>query len=486
MAQIKLLSIKRNEEASYFYAEKNDSATLDSNRNVEVQENHDAPHVSTKARKEEERMSKKVQKQKIKEMKQREKEKRKSLINSRKEIVGSVDTLKRGDPAETKINGGFQVGINVNDAAKNKSEESLNDNEEPREEPGEIRHEHEEASNQHEDLNKEHELVSSELSITTHDHSTRENVEITEHATSSKELAASGETRASSSEGHADLESGSKSRLEKPREVEETITMQSAHSVEDAPTEIFHHPKINPAILESDGGQHLEIEISEVTDFDDETSGSDQVIVMQIPLPTKTPKSSRVRYLLRQFNKLKAVSTWMTFSLNVMERPDEEDKEEKRKSVRFQEETEEIGRSEEESNDHEHASINIGGDFTGTSDDDSVRPPLEPAVEIVSKEERSKNESCVDLDHVFAASEQEVSATETVPEQNHVGMVKVNGDTKVNGSTKVNGKTKVGNGDTKMDELVEINLNESNENKNTATTKKEKRKKSGLIRCCFP
>jgi hypothetical protein len=486
MAQIKLLSIKRNEEASYFYAEKNDSATLDSNRNVEVQENHDAPHVSTKARKEEERMSKKVQKQKIKEMKQREKEKRKSLINSRKEIVGSVDTLKRGDPAETKINGGFQVGINVNDAAKNKSEESLNDNEEPREEPGEIRHEHEEASNQHEDLNKEHELVSSELSITTHDHSTRENVEIPEHATSSKELAASGETRASSSEGHADLESGSKSRLEKPREVEETITMQSAHSVEDAPTEIFHHPKINPAILESDGGQHLEIEISEVTDFDDETSGSDQVIVMQ---NTSTYQNTQViegEILVATVQQVESGLDLDDIFAECNGTPDEEDKEEKRKSVRFQEETEEIGRSEEESNDHEHASINIGGDFTGTSDDDSVRPPLEPAVEIVSKEERSKNESCVDLDHVFAASEQEVSATETVPEQNHVGMVKVNGDTKVNGSTKVNGKTKVGNGDTKMDELVEINLNESNENKNTATTKKEKRKKSGLIRCCFP
>lgn len=492
MAGIKLLSIKRNEEPPYFY-ENNVSTTLDSNRNevVGVQENHKAPQISKKARKEDERRSKKGEKQKIKETKQREKEKKKSLKNSRKEVVGSVDTARPSDRAriktngDVKSNGGFQVGMDVGEAAENKDEESLNAHEEDRNENEEyreehdltIRHEQEEASNQDEDLSKEHEGVSSEheSSIKTHEST---HVEITAHATSSEEPGVSGETHATSSDRHADLE------LRSENCVEETITVDSVQTTEEAPKEFSHQPKVNPDIPEPTGGQHLEIEISDVTDLDADASSSDQVIVVQNSLQTSTYPSSPAsedQILVATVQQVESCVDLDGIFAECNAPTNEEDKEEKRKSVRFQEETEEIGHGEVESEDHEHTSMNLGGDFSGTTDNDSVERPqtLQPAVEVVNKEEGRKVESSVDLDHVFAPSEQ-ANDIETVPEENHVGVGKVNG------SAKVNGKANLSNSGTKTDDLVEISLDESNEHTNTTRKKKEKRKRSGFRTCCFP
>ncbi|CAB3976808.1 Hypothetical predicted protein [Paramuricea clavata] len=499
MAGIKLLSIKRNEEASYFY-ENNVSTTLDSNRNevVGVQENHKAPQISKKSRKQDERRSKKEEKQKIKETKQREKEKKKSLKNSRKEVVGSVDTARSSDRAriktngDVKSNGGFQVGMDVGEAAENKNEQSLNAHEEDRNENEEdrneneeskeehdltIRLEHEEASNQDEDLSKEHEGVSSEHESSIKIHESTQ-LEITAHVTSSEEPGVSGETHATSSDRHADLE------LRSENCVEETITVDSVQTTEEAPKEFSHQPKVNPDIPEPTGGQHLEIEISDVTDLDADASSSDQVIVVQNNLQTSTYPSSPAsegQILVATVQQVESCVDLDGIFAECNAPTNEEDKEEKRKSVRFQEETEEIGHGEVESEDHEHASMNLGGDFSGTTDDDSVERPqtLQPAVDVVNKEEGRKVESCVDLDHVFAPSEQ-ASDIETVPEENHVGVGKVNG------SAKVNGKANLSNSGTKTDDLVEIRLDESNEHTNTTRKKKEKRNRSGFRTCCFP
>jgi hypothetical protein len=486
MAQIKLLSIKRNEEASYFY-ESNGSPAFDSNKN-EVVEDHAAPQKSKNVRREEERKSKKEQKEKMKELKQREKEKKKSLKSSRKKIVGSVDTGRPSDREETtakgngdiNVNGGFQVSMDVGEAAKNKNDESLDNHEvggkeeESKEEHGEIKNEHEDASGLHEDLTKEHEQVSDELSMKTHEHSTRE---ITEQAISSDEPA-------TSSEGHVDPEMKSESVLEKPREVlEEVITADSAETSEEAPREMSQQPrKVNPGIVEPNAG-HVEIEISEVSEFEAEpASGSNQVVVTQtLPQTSYYQSNAGIEgpILVATVQEVESGVDLDGIFAECGAPQDEEDKEERRKSVRFQEETEEIG---SESEDHEHASMNLGGDFTDSNDDGSARPPrtLEPAVEVVSKEERSEVESCTNLDEVFAASERKANATETVSEESRVVV------TKVNGSANVNGRTKVGNGGTNVDDLVEINLNESNEHRNTAAKKKEKRKRGGLYRCCFP
>ena len=496
MAQIKLLSIKRNEEASYFY-ESNGSPAFDSNKN-EVVEDHAAPQKSKNVRREEERKSKKEQKEKMKELKQREKEKKKSLKSSRKKIVGSVDTGRPSDREETtakgngdiNVNGGFQVSMDVGEAAKNKNDESLDNHEvggkeeESKEEHGEIKNEHEDASGLHEDLTKEHEQVSDELSMKTREHSTRE---ITEQAISSDEPEASGETSATSSEGHVDPEMKSESVLEKPREVlEEVITADSAETSEEAPREMSHQPrKVNPGIVEPNAG-HVEIEISEVSEFEAEpASGSNQVVVTQtLPQTSYYQSNAGIEgpILVATVQEVESGVDLDGIFAECGAPQDEEDKEERRKSVRFQEETEEIGSVGVESENHEHASMNLGGDFTDSNDDGSARPPrtLEPAVEVVSKEERSEVESCTNLDEVFAASERKANATETVSEESRVVV------TKVNGSANINGRTKVGNGGTNVDDLVEINLNESNEHRNTAAKKKEKRKRGGLYRCCFP
>ena len=507
MAQIKLLSIKRNEEASYFY-ESNGSPSLGSNKNeevVEVEENHKALQNSKNVKKKEERASKKEQKQKMKELKQREKEKKKSLKNSRKKVVWSVDTGKSNDSANMKgngdvnINGGFQAGVDTDETAKNKNEESLNNHEGDRSEneESEVEHSgtqsvHEAASSLHEDLPKEDEQVSAEFSVKTHNESL---VEVTAPAIASDEPDASGETPTVSSKGYTDLELNSESHLEKPREVkEEVITADSAEASHEAPQDVFFQPKANPGILEPAGGQHLEIEISEVTDLEAESaSSSNQVVVVQTAPQTSSYQNNGAnegQILVATVQEVESSVDLDGIFAECGEPREEEDKEEKRKSVRFQDETEEIESEvhvhepmDVESEDHEHASMNLGGDFTESNDDGSAQPTktLEPAVEVVSKEEQSQVESCADLDEVFAASEQEANDREAVSEESRVVVTKVNGNSKINGKTKVSV-----NGGTNMDDMEEINLNELNEHKNTSPKKKEKKKRSGIYRCCFP
>ena len=506
MAQIRLLSIKRNEEASYFY-ESNGSPSLDSNRNevVEVEENHTTFQNSKNVKKKEERVSKKEQKQKMKELKQCEKEKKKSLKTSRKKVVGSVDTGRSSDCAEMKgngdvhLNGGFQAGRDAVETAENKNEESLNDHEggrneseESNDEHSETQSEHEGASSIHEDLPKEDEQVSGGLSVKRRDESL---VEVTGHAIASDEPDASRGTPIISSEGHTDPELDSESHLEKPREVEEeVITADSAEASQEAPKDIFFLPKANPGIPEPAGGQHLEIEISEVTDLEAESaSSSNQVVVMQtVPQTSSHHNNATIEglILVATVQEVESCVDLDSIFTECGEPLEEEDKEERRKSVRFNDETEEIESVVHEheplnveSEDHEHASMNLGGDFTDSTDDDSAQPTktLEPAAEVVSKEEQSKVESGANLDEVFAASEQEAIDREAVSEESRVVV------TKVNGSSKVNGKTKVSaNGRTNMDDMEEIDLNELNEHKNTAPKRKEKKKRSGLYRCCFP
>mgnify|MGYP002803908683 CR=1 FL=1 len=506
MAQVRLLSIKRNEEASYFY-ESNGSTSLDSNKNevVEVEENHTALQNSKNVKKREERASKKEQKQKIKELKQREKEKKKSVKTSRKKVMGSVDTSKSSDRMEVNgnddvnTNGGFQAGMDTDETAKNKNEGSLkdheadrNENEEWKQELSETQSNHEGASSLHEDLPKEDKQVKDEFSVKTHDESF---VEVTGPAIAGDEPDASRETPIMSSEGHTDRELNSESHLEKPREVEEeVITADSAEASQEAPKDVFFQPKANPGIAEPAGGQHVEIEISEVTDLEPESaSSSNQVVVMQtVPQTSSYDNNAAIegQILVATVQEVESSVDLDTIFAECGDQREEEDKEEKRKSVRFQDETEEIESEVDEhellnveSEDHEHASMNLGGDFTESTDDDSAQPTktLEPAVEVVSKEEQSKVESCANLDEVFAASEQETNDREAVSKESRVVM------TKVNGSLKVSGKTKVSaNGGTNMDEMEEINLNELNEHKNIAPKKKEKKKRSGLYRCCFP
>lgn len=457
--QIKLLSIKRNEEASYFYEDKL-FGTVDLNKNevAEVAENH---KLSKKERKEEERKSKKEKKQKMKEMKEREKEKKKSLKNSRKEVVGSVDTSKSSydtyikTNGDVKFNGGFQVGMDVDETAKNNDEESSSDHEEDskgNEESKEVHvittREHEGASNHHEDLVNEGERVS-------------------EHELSTK-------THTMSSEEHVNLEHNSENRGEETREIEETVTAVTAQSNEEAPPEILPQPKVNPYVVEPVGGEHVEIEISEVTDLEADASSSNQVIVMQ-----EGPHQNAV---VSEGEIVVATVQQVESGVDLDEIFIEVDKEEKRKSVRFQEETEEIGDGGFESKDHEHASLNLGADLTGTTDDDSVEQPQtspEAAVEIVSQEERNKVESSVDLDQVFASAEQEIDDETALEESLDVEVVKVNGDAKSNGKAKVSY--------TERADFVEVSLNESNEHNNTAVKRKEKRKKGSVFRrCCFP
>ena len=468
--EIKLLSIKRNEEASYFYEDKL-STTFDSNKN-EVVEVAEGPKLSKKERKEEERKSKKEKKQKTREMKQREKEKRKSLKNSRKEVVGSVDTSKPSydmdikTNGDVKINGGFQVGMDVDKTAKNIDGESSSghkedskENEEYKEELVVTTPEHEAASNHHEDLVHEGERVN-------------------EHELST-------ETHTTSSEEHVNLELSSENRVEETREIEETITAATAQSSEEAPPEILPQPKVNPYVAEPAGGEHVEIEISEVTDLEADASNTNQVIVMQTSLHNSTHQNGMVSEGEIVVATVQQVESGVDLDEIFTEcyKPQcEVDKEERRKSVRFQEETEEIGDGEVESKDHEHASLNLGGDFTDTTDDDSVEQPQtlpEAAVEIASQEEQNKVESCVDLDHIFASSEQEIDDETALEESLDVEVVKVNGDAKVNGKTKVSY--------TQRADFVEVSLKEWNEHDNTTMKRKEKRKKGSFFKkCCFP
>ena len=466
--EIKLLSIKRNEEASYFYQDKV-STSLDSNKSkvVKVEESHKAPRLSKKERKEEERKTKKEKKQKINEMKQLEKEKKKSLKNSRKEVIGSVDTTRPSSNTDIKTNGdvkitgGFQVWLDIDETAKNEGESSSV---------------HEDKSSHHEDLVKEDERASEhELSTKTHTSSSVEEVNL-EH-----------------------------SRAEETKVIEDTITANVAETNEDAPPEILPQPRVSPYMVEPTGGEHVEIEISDVTDMDTDASSSNQVVILLYNSDTSTHQNGVATHqngVATHQNGVasdegeivfvtveeveSAVDLDQIFAECDKPAGGEVEKEERRKSVRFSEKTEEIGNCEVESKDHEHASLNLGGDFTDSSDGDSAEQPQtsETVVEIVAKEEQNKVESCVDVDHVaFLELEND---TETDLEENVVALVKVNGDTKANGKAKVNGhEAKISN--TEMADFVEVSLNESNEQRNTAAKKKEKTKKGSVFkRCCFP
>lgn len=454
--EIKLLSIKRNEEASYFYEDK-DSTTLESNKNevVKVEKSRKAPQLSKKERKEEERKSKKEKKQKMNEMKQLEKEKKKSLKNSRKEVIGSVDTTRPSSNTviktngDVKINGGFQVGLDVDETAKNNEGESSSG--------------HEDESNHHEDLVKEDERASEhELSTKTHTSSSVEEVNL-EH-----------------------------SRAEETKMIEDTITANVAETNEDAPPEILPQPRVSPYMVEPTGGEHVEIEISDVTDMDTDASSSNQVVILQYSSDASTHQNGVATHqngVASEEGEIVFVTVEEVESavdldqiFTECDKPEggEVEKEEKRKSVRFSEETEEIGNCEVESKDHEHASLNLGGDFTDSSDGDSAeqRQTSETVVEIVAQEEQNKVEGCVDADHV--ASLELENDTETDLEESVVALVKVNGDAKA----KVNGhEAKISN--TGMADFVEVSLNESNEHRNTAA-KKGKKKGSLFTRCCFP
>ena len=491
MTEVKLLSIKRSEEASYFY-ENGATTAFDTNSNgtTPVEENpKTSRQISKKERKDMEKQSKKEKKQKIKEIKQREKEKRKSLKNSRKEVVGSVDT---GGPSKSaaakvngdvKVNGGLQVGMNSNEEEmKDDHDESTgshdggkSEEEESREDSAGIVVKNEDSLKQ-EEVSDKHE--SSTITTTTTTITTQEEL----------------------TPGNVVMIAGKKTSSEQPeklREVEETIVPDEAKTTHETPADIFYQPTLSPHIPESTGSEHVEIEISEVTDFEANSSSSGQVVVVEhIPQNNMINEGQIHAVTVQQVESGVDLDTVFATCDDVME----EEKEEKRKSVRFQEETEEITEREVEPTDHEHASYNFGGDFTSSNDDASIEPSqkLEPAIEVVSKEERKEVIACVNVDRVLASSEQETNDTEqetidTETERNDTEQETIDTETdlvqsnvnvvKVNGNGKVNGQAMK----TETNDMVEISLNESNEYKNTAKKKKkEKNERSRLMRCCFP
>ncbi|XP_028403160.1 glutamic acid-rich protein-like [Dendronephthya gigantea] len=443
-------------------------------RNTRLQRKRSPPDeptrsVSKKDKKREEKRSKKEQKEREKELKQLEKEKRKSLKSSGKDVVGSVDTSVPHDAVKT--NGDLKTGLDVGKASNEPQARSLAVD-------GDIKNDSEAPLEQNVESSEGHEKVSSEfnLSISTNEASARENVELIGNATSGVEHETSIKSRGITNDGH-DVEQSELS-FGNGAVIEETIKPEDAESTEEAPPDSFSQPVVCPAFPEPTGGQHVEIEISEVGELDVDPSSSDEVVVSpQDPFHGHPGEGEIVVSTVQIVESSVDVDSFFAEDYGPLEQVE---KEEARKSVRFQDETEEIGCSDGDTEDHEHASLNLGGDFTETDDDDQKRK-LEPAVEIVRKEERQTVESCVDLDNVFAPSKRQSDDTEAVPskaEGNHAG-------SKVNGSAKVNGKA-AGNGRTNMGRFEEIDLNGSNEQKNTTVAKKEKRKRSRLMRCCFP
>ena len=504
MAEIKLLSIKRNTEASYFY-DQNSSATLDSNKNevVQVQADQTTLPVSQKDKKREEKRSKKEQKEREKELKQLEKEKKKSLKTSRKDIVGSVDTSGPHDRVkpngDAKTGRDFPDGFYVGEASKDHQDKSLTVNDEVKNYNGAsglendaTKRELEEPLNQHEqelkqreeplkqnvDSSEVHEEVSNELnlSIKTNEDSVHENVGLIENVTTGVEHEINIKGRGITNGGH----NVDQSELDQSQ-FEETIRPEDAQTTQEAPPDSFFQPVASPGILEPTGGELVEIEISEVADVEVDPSSSDEVVVAPQDPPHVHSPTGESEIIVSTVQHVESNVDVNSFFAEDHGPVDVVDKEEARKSVRFQDETEEIGCSDSETEDHEHASLNLGGDFTETDDSEQKRT-LEPSIEIVEKEERQTVESCVDLNNVFASSERLSNDTDEVSskaERNHVAGLKLNGSAKVNGKATVEGQTK-------MARFEEIDLNGSNEHKNTAERKKEKRKRSKLVRCCFP
>ena len=392
MTEVKLLSIKIKPEHAYFF--ENDGATFDSNSNkVTVAPSNNVRKMSKKDRKAAEKEQKKQQK---KELEQRKKEMKKSakMKNSQKTEIQDSD-MKTDESVKT--NGEVNLPQFTNPVFQD------------------------EILGKDEDVNvKENVPPTSSLPEPTR-----------------SQIAQPGS-------------SGIVTGVE-----EQPVTRENFNPVQEAPRELLMNFKPKPEVTEIEQGQHVEVEISEVTE---DMSGSNGM-------------GSESEITMAIVQEVESGLDLDSFFIEVYGETGVKSSQEKRKSVRFEEprNSEQDTDSKAEDNDGKTTKNDNEDNEDGLAEasEQCEKPQSD---EHIDKELINNVESCeMDLDELFELCDKEDRKTSEA-------QLEVEND--ANTSEVGNHRIEIASDD------ITPNGKPSKQKEETGS-KTEKRKKGGLLKCCF-
>ena len=239
---------------------------------------------------------------------------------------------------------------------------------------------------------------------------------------------------------------------------EQPITRENSNQVQEAPRELFLNFKPKPEVTEIEQGQHVEVEISEVTEVEDMSGsngmGSESEITMAIIQEVESGLDLD-SFFIEVYGETGGVKS----------------SQEKRKSVRFEE-----PRNSEQDTDSK-AEDNDGKTTKNDNEDDvdefaeaSGQCEKPQSDEHIDKELISNVESCeMNLDELFELCDKEDRKT------SEAAQLEVENDANTN---------EVGNHRIEIASDITPNGKPSEQKEETGS-KTEKRKKGGLLKCCF-
>lgn len=398
MTEVKLLSIKIKPEHAYFY--ENDGATFDSNGNNVVVSNKPSKNEQRKSKKLQKAAEKEQKKQQKKELKQRKQESRKSTKknSSPKDENHEVSSNSKSDKT-AKENGEvnlpqFSNPVFYDGTLEKPQEVNIQENASAMYSAPEIIGENVEPETSGENVEPE---------------TSGENVQPNSLVADAKE---------------------------------EAITCENAEQPEEEPRDISWQFKPNPQITTLEQGQHVEVEISEITELED--------------MPDGNGMSSETVIAVTIVQEVESGADLDSFFIEVYGEAGMKESKEKRKIVRF----EEPQPTEQETDNRTEDSDDKTENADGEDEVIEVKREEPPVDECVGDGRISNGDSCheIDLDQIFESCEKEAGPN-TTEVGNH--RIEIAGDD------------------------VTLNGKPSGAGHEEIASKTEKRKKGGLLKCCF-
>lgn len=223
---------------------------------------------------------------------------------------------------------------------------------------------------------------------------------------------------------------------------EEAVTFEISNQAEEAPQELSLKFKPKPEVTEVEQGQHIEVEISEIED-----------------MPGSNGTGSEIEITMAYVQEVESGLDLDSFFIEVYNEPGVKPSQERRKSVRFEEpqtsEYDTDSKAEENENENEE-------DKVAEASEQCEKPQSD---ERIDKELITNVESCeMDLDELFELCDK--------------GEARLEVENDVDISDGGNHRTEIAS------DHITPNGKSSEQHEETGS-KTEKRKKGGLLKCCF-